>query len=202
MLFTISKECSRTLMVVYVVVFWRNKSVDFILRVEAQRDVFYYNRITFCWQELSCNHVRNRGITSGGGLKADDVYDWQIYHLYLSIVYKFWEPKPSVSRDSSVGIATRYGLEVPGIESRWDEIFRTYTDRLRGPPSLPYNGYRVFPGGKGGRGVMLTTHSLLVLRLRKSWAIPPHTLWVLLGLLWGSLYLLQPSVILRASALL
>jgi hypothetical protein len=93
------------------------------------------------------------------------------------------------SRDSVVGIATRYGLEGPGIESRWGENFRTYTDRLRGPPSLLYNGYRVFPGGKGGRGVNLTTHPLLVLRLRKSWAIPPLTLWFLLGLLWGSLYL-------------
>ena len=39
-------------------------------------------------------------------------------------------------RDSSVSIATRYGLEDPGIESRWGEIFRTYPDRLRGPPSL------------------------------------------------------------------
>jgi hypothetical protein len=61
------------------------------------------------------------------------------------------------SRDNVVGIVTRYGLESPGIESRWGEIFRAYPDRLRGPPSLLYNGYRVFPGGKGGRGLMLTT---------------------------------------------
>jgi hypothetical protein len=74
----------------------------------------------------------------------------------------------NVSRYSVDGIATRYGLEGPGIESRWGEIFRTYPDRLRGPHSLLYNGYRVFPGGKGGRGVMLTTHTLLVPRLRKS----------------------------------
>jgi len=26
-------------------------------------------------------------------------------------------------------------------------IFRTYPDRPWGPPSLLYNGYRVFPGG-------------------------------------------------------
>ena len=71
-------------------------------------------------------------------------------------------------RDSSVGIATRYGLEGPGIESRWGEIFHTYPDRQWGPLSLLYNGYRVFPGGKGGRGVMLTTQPLLVPRLRKS----------------------------------
>jgi hypothetical protein len=28
------------------------------------------------------------------------------------------------------------------------EIFRTRPDRSQGPPSLLYNGYRVFPGGK------------------------------------------------------
>jgi len=93
------------------------------------------------------------------------------------------------SRDSAVGIATRYGLVGPGIESRWGEIFHTYPDWLWGLPSLLYNGYQVFPGGKGGRGVMLTTHPLLVPRLRKSCAIPPLTLWVLLDPLQGSLYL-------------
>jgi hypothetical protein len=92
------------------------------------------------------------------------------------------------SWDSIVSIVTRYGLEGPGIESRWGEIFHTYPDWLWGSPSLLYNGYRVFPGGKGGRGLMPTTHPLLAPRLRKSWAIPPLTLWVLLGLLRGSLY--------------
>jgi hypothetical protein len=48
---------------------------------------------------------------------------------------------------SSVGIGTVYGLDGPGIESRWDEIFRTRPDRPWGPPSLLHNGYRVFPGG-------------------------------------------------------
>jgi hypothetical protein len=52
--------------------------------------------------------------------------------------------------------------------SLWKKIFRTHPDRLQGPPSLLYNGYRVFPGGKSGRGVMLTTHPLLAPRLRKS----------------------------------
>jgi hypothetical protein len=98
------------------------------------------------------------------------------------------------SRDSVVGIATRYGLEGPEIESRWGEIFRTYPDRFRGPPSLLYNGYWFFSWGKGGRGVILTTHPLLVSRLRKSWAISPLTLWVLLGLLGGSLYPYKTSI--------
>ena len=49
---------------------------------------------------------------------------------------------------SVVGIATAYGLDGPGIKSRWGEIFRTSPDRPWGPPSLLYNGYWVFPGGK------------------------------------------------------
>jgi hypothetical protein len=49
---------------------------------------------------------------------------------------------------SSVDIATGYGLDGPGIESRGGKIFRTYPDRSWGPPSLLYNGYRVFPGGR------------------------------------------------------
>jgi hypothetical protein len=71
------------------------------------------------------------------------------------------------SWDSIVGIATCYGLEGPGIESRCSEIFHTCPDWLWGPPSLLYNRYLISPGGKGGRGVMLTTHPLLVLRLRE-----------------------------------
>ena len=59
---------------------------------------------------------------------------------------------------SSVGIAIGYGLDGPGIESRWGEIFRTFPDRPWGLPSLLYNGYRVFPGGKEGWGVTLTPH--------------------------------------------
>jgi hypothetical protein len=70
----------------------------------------------------------------------------------LLIVYVFVE----LSRDSSVDIATHYGLDGPGIESRWGgEIFRTSPDRPWGPPSLLYNGYRgSFPGVKRpGHGV-------------------------------------------------
>ena len=53
------------------------------------------------------------------------------------------------ARDSSVGIATGYGLDGPGMGSRWGgEIFRSRSDRPLGPPSLQYNGYRVFPGVK------------------------------------------------------
>jgi hypothetical protein len=39
-------------------------------------------------------------------------------------------------------------VDGPMIESRCGRGFRTCPDRHWGPPNLPYNGYRVFPGGK------------------------------------------------------
>jgi hypothetical protein len=53
-----------------------------------------------------------------------------------------------VDRDSGAGIATRYGLDGPGIESRWGKIFLTRPDRPWNPTNLLYNGYGDFPGSK------------------------------------------------------
>jgi hypothetical protein len=49
---------------------------------------------------------------------------------------------------SVVGIATGKGWTVRGSNPGGGEIFHTCPDRSWGPPSLLYNGYRVFPGGK------------------------------------------------------
>ena len=62
----------------------------------------------------------------------------------------------SVDRDNSVGIATLYGLDDPGIQFRWGgESFRARPDRPWGPQSLLCNGYRVSSPGvkRPGRGV-------------------------------------------------
>ena len=48
---------------------------------------------------------------------------------------------------SSVGIVTDYGLDSLGVESQWGEIFHR-PHQSCDPPSLLYNGYRVFPRGK------------------------------------------------------
>jgi hypothetical protein len=48
----------------------------------------------------------------------------------------------------SVGIATGYGLDGSGIESRLERDFSHTPRPARGPPSLLYNGYRIFSGGK------------------------------------------------------
>ena len=67
--------------------------------------------------------------------------------------------------------------------------FSARPDRPWSPPSLLYNGYGVFLGGKVGRGVLLTTHPLLVPRSCKSRAIPLPTLWATTGPVTGTLYL-------------
>ena len=53
-----------------------------------------------------------------------------------------------------------YGLEGPGIESRWGRNILTLPDGPWGPPSLLYNGYRVsFVGAKRpGPGVNHPPH--------------------------------------------
>jgi len=67
---------------------------------------------------------------------------------FIPIVSKYYKSNVNSSGPgSSVCIATTYGLDGAGIESRWGEIFRTFPDQPWGPPSLLYNGYRVFPGG-------------------------------------------------------
>ena len=84
-------------------------------------------------------------------------------------------PIPS-GRDSSVGTTTPYGLDGPGIESRWvGEFCRTRPHRPWGRPSLLYNGYRVFPGGKVAGGVALTTHPHIAPRL--TFTLLTWTIW-------------------------
>ena len=51
--------------------------------------------------------------------------------------------------DSSVGTATRYGLDGPGIESPWGAIFSTHVQT--GPEAHPASntmGTGSYPGGK------------------------------------------------------
>ena len=82
---------------------------------------------------------------------------------------------------SSVAIATGYGLDDPGIESRWGRDFPP-VQTCPGPhPAFCTMGTGSFPGVKHGRGMLLTTHPLLVPRSWKSRAIPLPTLWATIG---------------------
>ena len=81
--------------------------------------------------------------------------------------------------DSSVGIATGYGLDGPGIESQWGGA-RFSAPVQTGPGAHPASctmGTGIFLGVKSGRGVKLTTHPLLVPWLRKGRSIPLLPLW-------------------------
>ena len=77
---------------------------------------------------------------------------------------------------SSVGITTELRAGRSGSNPGGDDIFRPSIPAL-GPTQPPDNGYRVFLGVKCGRGVLLSTHSLLVPWPWKSKAIPLPTLW-------------------------
>jgi len=89
---------------------------------------------------------------------------------------------------SLVGIATDYGLDGPGIESRWGRDFPPVQTGPGAHPASCKVDTGSFPGVNCGRGVLLTTHPLLVPRSWKSRAIPLPILWVT-GPVTGILYL-------------
>ena len=94
-----------------------------------------------------------------------------------------------MSRDSSVGIATRNGLEVRESNPGGCEIFRARPDRPWGPPSLLYNGYRIFPGGKAAGAWCWSFTPIYVPRSWKCRAIPLLTIWVFVACYKENLYL-------------
>ena len=80
--------------------------------------------------------------------------------------------------DSSVGIATGYGLDGPEIESRWEARFSAPVQTGHGAhPASCTMDTGSFPGVKSARGVMVTPHLLLVPWSRKGRAIPLLPLW-------------------------
>ena len=87
----------------------------------------------------------------------------------LKETYWFRYSNCQVGRDSSVSIATRYGLDGPGVEFRWQARF--FASVKTGPGAHPASctmGTGSFPGVKRpGRGVVLTTHPQVAPRLKK-----------------------------------
>ena len=76
--------------------------------------------------------------------------------LHVDSFYYVQVGVSTVGRDSSVGLATRYDLDGPGIESRWGARFSAPVQTGPGAHSASYTmGTGSFLGGKaaGGRGV-------------------------------------------------
>ena len=98
----------------------------------------------------------------------------RILYLLLKVTLFFLEPPINmVGRDSSIGIATGYGLDGTVIETRWRRDFPRLSRPALGPTQLPSQWV---PGLSWGinsvRGVTMTSHRLLVPWSRKSRAIP------------------------------
>ena len=72
---------------------------------------------------------------------------------------------PRMGRDSSVGIATRYGVAGPRIEPRWEGEFSRWA---MGP--LCTMGNRSLSRGKSGQTVALTNHHHLAPRLKNEYS--------------------------------
>ena len=118
------------------------------------------------------------------GLPRDDTstcipYSSYIFVLLPSTIYghnlkyiQRWKNKKT-AKHSRTWIAQSVqrlatGWTDRGSNPRGGEIFRTPSDRPCSPPSLLYNAYQVFPGGKaGGGGFALTTHPYLAPKLKK-----------------------------------
>jgi hypothetical protein len=79
---------------------------------------------------------------------------------------------------SSVGIATELRAGRFGVKSRWGRDFPPIQTGHGAHPASCKMGTGSIPGVKCGRGVLLTTHSLLVLRSWKRRAIPLPKLYL------------------------
>ena len=102
----------------------------------------------------------------------------EVYSIVF-ILYQF----SSEGRDSSVGIATRYELDGPWIESRWERDFQHPSRPALGPTQPPVQGVPGLPRGKSGRGLVLTTHHHLSAEVMKGWSYTSTHPLALRGLL-------------------
>ena len=101
---------------------------------------------------------------------------------FLDVPYILGKVTLGCGPGSSVGIATELRAGRSGIESRWGRDFPPIQTGAGAHPSSCTMGTGSFLGVKCGRGVLLTTHPLLVPRSWKSRAIPLPTLWATPGL--------------------
>jgi len=89
-----------------------------------------------------------------------------------------------VGRHSSVGVATCYGMDGPGIESRWGARFSTPVQTGPGLPQLLYNGCQSLSLGKAA-GAWRWPHTPSSTEVKQSVQLyrcsPPGPSWSVIG---------------------
>jgi hypothetical protein len=123
------------------------------------RDLWHYNRISgassrIYWPSTTCTNGTRRKMWSSNMVSRLSYTCTSLKLEILCAAYTRGSSPTSftfnliqityVSQDNAVDIATSYGLDGPGIESRWGRYFPRPPDLPWGPPTLLYNGYRVF----------------------------------------------------------
>jgi hypothetical protein len=143
--------------------------------VPTQKKLFWYHKLQRSLIDFSCS------LNFFGNLVflkylCTEVYNRFVYcSLYCTMYVCVSGP------GSSVGAATDYGLDGPGIKIRcgWDSPPIQTSPGAHPASCTMCTGS--FPGVESGRGVLLTTHPLLAPRSWKSRAVPLPTLWACNG---------------------
>jgi len=127
----------------------------------------------FCFTMIS-----NLGaLTTSGKTKC-----WELLGIKHNLCWFSISNKLLCGPGSSVSIATELWAGWSRIESWWGRDFLPVQTSPGAHPASCKMGTGSFPGVKWGRGVLLTTHLLLVPRSWKSRVISLPTLWATAGL--------------------
>ena len=124
---------------------------------------------------VQCHYVKINAASNDKCSMNNDL--WRLWgQMIVALRHNIFDIQPRIcrrhtlntgGRDSSVGIATCYGLDGPGIESRWRQAFPYPSRTVLGPTQPPVQWVPALSRGvkRPGRGVDHPTH--LAPRLKK-----------------------------------